>query len=72
MRLPFERGANWLAMITNDTARLLNKRSDIGCIASKLAPTNGLPDGPATNRKLHILQRKTSNPRAHLVQSQPL
>ncbi|MTD20801.1 hypothetical protein GIR22_16865 [Pseudomonas sp. CCM 7891] len=50
-----------LAKVVNDNVRSLDKRSALESIVA-------LPD----DRNPHISQRKTSNLRAHLVQSQPL
>ncbi len=55
-----------------DNACLLVKHGALESIASKLAPTEGVLIALADACNPHISQRKTSNPRAHLVQSQPL
>ena len=60
------------AMVVNDNASFMDARVALESIASKLAPTEGVLTASADQRKPHISQRKTSNPCAHLVQSQPL
>ncbi|WP_172681507.1 hypothetical protein [Pseudomonas sp. MIACH] len=61
-----------LAKIANDDVRSLFERGALEFFASKLAPTPALFVARASACNSHIFRRKTSNPGAHLVQSQPL
>ncbi|TWS06518.1 hypothetical protein FIV36_05185 [Pseudomonas extremaustralis] len=65
-------GASLLAKIANDNAHSWVERGVLEFFANKPTPTEGPSAAWANTCNPHNFQRKTSNPGAHLVQSQPL